>query len=75
MATIGRLDAVAELPNGMRAPRARRLAGLARPAPRVPDGVPQPGVSVLVNWAWNYLTYDRGNRIVADADLRRLPDP
>jgi hypothetical protein len=30
---------------------------------------------VLVNWAWNYLTYDRGSRIVGDADLNRVPDP
>ena len=24
--------------------------------------------NVLVNWAWNYLTYDRGARLLAEAD-------
>jgi hypothetical protein len=31
-------------------------------------------VSVIVNWAWNYLTWDRGPRLVfrADADDPRV---
>jgi hypothetical protein len=27
---------------------------------------------VLVNWAWNYLTYDRASRILAESDRERL---
>ena len=29
-------------------------------------------VRVLVNWAWNYLTYDRGSRLIGE-DLERRP--
>jgi NADH dehydrogenase len=68
MATIGRHDAVAEFPNG------RRLAGF-------PGWVAWLGLhlvyligfrnraNVLVNWAWNYITFDRGSRIVAERDV------
>ncbi|WP_227462250.1 NAD(P)/FAD-dependent oxidoreductase [Desertimonas flava] len=68
MATIGRHDAVAEFPSG------RRLTGFA-------GWVAWLGLhlvyligfrnraNVLVNWAWNYLTFDRGSRIVAERDL------
>ena len=42
MATIGRHDAVTELPNGIAPRRPARVAVVARPAPRVPDRVPQP---------------------------------
>ncbi len=63
MATIGRHDAVTEFPSG------RRLTGF-------PGWVAWLGLhlvyligfrnraNVLVNWAWNYLTYDRGSRII-----------
>jgi len=27
--------------------------------------------NVLVNWAWNYLTYDRGSRVIVEPD----PEP
>jgi NADH dehydrogenase len=67
MATIGRHDAVAEFPNGW------RLSG--------PIGwVAWLGLhlvylmgfrnrlNVFVNWAWNYVTYDRGSRILAESD-------
>jgi len=69
MATIGRHDAVAELPSG------RRLSG--------PVGwVAWLGLhlvylmgfrnraNVLVNWAWNYLTYDRGSRLLSESARR-----
>ena len=59
MATIGRHSAVTELPFGLDPEGVRRLGGVARPTPRLPHRVPQPGV-VLLNWAWNYVTYDRG---------------
>jgi NADH dehydrogenase len=70
MATIGRHDAVTELPNGW------RLSG--------PIGwlswlglhlVYLMGfrnrLNVLVNWAWNYVTYDRGSRILRESERER----
>ena len=33
-------------------------------------------LNVLVNWAWNYATYDRGARLLASGDEgARRPDP
>jgi NADH dehydrogenase len=29
-------------------------------------------VNVLVNWAWNYLTYDRGARLLAEEHRAEL---
>jgi NADH dehydrogenase len=70
MATIGRNDAVTELPSG------RRLSGF-------PGWLAWLGLhlvyligfrnraNVLLNWAWNYLTFDRHSRIVAARDVRR----
>jgi NADH dehydrogenase len=65
MATIGRHDAVAELPGGIRLTgvlgwwawlglHLLYLIGFRNRA------------NVLVNWTWNYVTYDRGSRIVGD---------
>ena len=65
MATIGRHDAVAELPGGIRLTgvigwwawlglHLLYLIGFRNRA------------NVLVNWAWNYVTYDRGSRIVGE---------
>ena len=65
MATIGRHDAVAELRGGIRLTgfvgwlawlglHVLYLIGFRNRA------------NVLVNWAWNYVTYDRGSRIVGD---------
>jgi NADH dehydrogenase len=73
MATIGRADAVTELPNGV------RLSGF-------PGWIAWLGLhlvylmgfrnraNVLLNWAWNYLTYDRHSRIVAERDAARARD-
>jgi NADH:quinone reductase (non-electrogenic) len=70
MATIGRNDAVTELPSGL------RLSGLL-------GWLAWLGLhllyligfrnraNVLLNWAWNYFTYDRHSRIVAARDVRR----
>ena len=65
MATIGRHAAVAELPNGLRfgGPLAW-LAWLALPLVMLIGF--RNRANVLVNWAWNYLTYDRGSRVVVD---------
>jgi NADH dehydrogenase len=73
MATIGRNDAVAELPLGLRFTgrigwamwlglHLIQLIGFRN------------RLSVLVDWSWNYLTWDRGARIIvapprAEADL------
>jgi NADH dehydrogenase len=70
MATIGRNDAVTELPNGL------RLSGLL-------GWLAWLGLhllyligfrnraNVVLNWTWNYVTYDRHSRIVAARDVRR----
>ncbi len=63
MAAIGRHDAVCELPGGIRLSgpvgwaawlglHLVKLVGFRNRA------------SVLLNWSWNYLTYDRGGRLV-----------
>jgi len=65
MATIGRNDAVVELPGGIRF-RGRigwvawlvlhlfMLIGFRN------------RLNVMVNWAWNYITWDRGSRIISE---------
>ena len=70
MATIGRNDAVTELPSGV------RLFGLV-------GWLAWLGLhllfligfrnraNVLLNWAWNYATFDRHSRLVAARDVRR----
>ena len=67
MATIGRHDAVAEFPGG------QRLSGpLGWMAWLGLHIVYLMGfrnrANVLVNWTWNYLTYDRAARLLADSD-------
>ncbi|MEP7202334.1 MAG: NAD(P)/FAD-dependent oxidoreductase [Ilumatobacteraceae bacterium] len=65
MATIGRNQAVAEFPNGLRfhgfigwlmwlGLHLIELMGFRNRA------------NVLVNWAWNYITYDRGSRLLLE---------
>ena len=67
MATIGRNAAVVELPRGLKltgflgwvawlALHLVMLIGFRNRA------------NVLVNWAWNYLTYDRGSRLIIEPD-------
>ncbi|NNE73619.1 MAG: FAD-dependent oxidoreductase, partial [Acidimicrobiales bacterium] len=71
MATIGRHSAVVELPNGLRFSgflgwvawlllHLIMLIGFRNRA------------NVLVNWAWNYLTYDRGSRVIVDDQPQEL---
>jgi NADH dehydrogenase len=67
MATIGRHEAVTELANGWRfsgplgwvAWLGLHLVYLMGFRNRI---------KVFVDWAWNYLTYDRGNRILREVD-------
>ncbi len=67
MATIGRHDAVAQLPGGL------RFSGpLGWLAWLVLHLVMLIGfrnrANVLVNWAWNYVTYDRGSRLIVQEE-------
>lgn len=65
MATIGRRAAVAELPGGVRLRGA--LAWLAWLGLHLVTLVGKRNrASVLLNWAWNYLTWDRGPRLILD---------
>ena len=68
MATIGRSHAVAELPLGIKLKgfpawlswlvlHLFMLAGFRN------------RISVFVNWAWNYLTWDRGPRLILEPDV------
>jgi NADH dehydrogenase len=67
MATIGRRAAVAELPGGIRLRGG--LAWLAWLGLHLVFLVGKRNrASVLLNWAWNYLTWDRGPRLVLRAD-------
>lgn len=68
MATIGRNVAVAELPNGL---RLRGFVGwVAWLGLHLVELVGlRNRLNVLVNWGWNYLTYDRGARLLARDDL------
>jgi len=65
MATVGRNTGLVELPNGLRVSgwagwvawlglHVLMLMGFRNRA------------NVMVNWAWNYLTYDRGSRIIVE---------
>jgi NADH dehydrogenase len=65
MATIGRRAAVAELPGGIRLRGG--LAWLAWLGLHLVFLVGKRNrASVLLNWAWNYLTWDRGPRLILD---------
>jgi len=72
MATIGRRAAVAELPG-----RIRLRGGLAWLAWLGLHLVFLVGkrnrLSVLLNWAWNYLTWDRGPRLILRPEARQAP--
>jgi NADH dehydrogenase len=76
MATIGRRAAVAELPGGIKLRGTLAwlswlglhilyLAGLRNRA------------SVLLNWAWSYVTWDRGPRLIVrpNVEPERVPEP
>jgi NADH:quinone reductase (non-electrogenic) len=66
MATIGRRAAVAELPG--RIHLRGGLAWLAWLGLHLVTLVgPRNRASVLLNWAWNYLTWDRGPRLITDS--------
>jgi NADH dehydrogenase len=73
MATIGRNQAVVEFPNGLRfhgfigwlmwlGLHLIELMGFRNRA------------NVFVNWAWNYITYDRGSRLLVNPPTRGMRD-
>jgi NADH:ubiquinone reductase (H+-translocating) len=71
MATIGRRSAVAELPGGLRFRGTLGwLAWLGVHLVFLIDF--RNKAVVLVNWAWNYLTWDRASRVILD-DGSRTP--
>ncbi|MCU1392825.1 MAG: FAD-dependent oxidoreductase [Ilumatobacteraceae bacterium] len=73
MATIGRHDAVAELANGMRL--SGTLGWLAWLGLHIVYLMGfRNRANVLVNWTWNYLTYDRAARLLTEDDVSR-PQP
>ncbi len=68
MATVGRASAVAQLPGGFRL--SGLLGWLAWLALHLVQLVGfRNRINVLVNWAWNYLTYDRASRIIPEAEI------
>ena len=70
MATIGRRAAVAELPGRIRLRGV--LAWLAWLGLHLVYLVGKRNrASVLLNWAWNYLTWDRGPRLILRPEARR----
>jgi len=73
MATIGRRAAVAQLPLGIRL--TGTLAWLAWLGLHLVQLIGfRNRLSVLLNWAWNYLTWDRAARIIVDVEDPR-PEP
>jgi NADH dehydrogenase len=67
MATIGRHDAVTELANGWRfSGPLGWLAWLGLHLVYLMGF--RNRIKVFVDWAWNYVTYDRGSRILREAD-------
>jgi NADH dehydrogenase len=71
MATIGRNQAVAQLPLGLKLTgMIGWLAWLGLHLVYLMGF--RNRINVLVNWAWNYLTYDRAARLLAP-DTHRLP--
>ncbi len=65
MATIGRKDAVAELPGGLKL--SGTLGWLAWLGVHLVFLVGSRNrLVVMTNWAWNYLTWDRANRVIIE---------
>ena len=71
MATIGRHDAVTELANGWRlSGPIGWLAWLGLHLVYLMGF--RNRVAVFVDWAWNYLTFDRSSRILREAERRQV---
>ena len=73
MATIGRHEAVAEFPNGLRV--SGFLGWLAWLGLHIVYLMGfRNRANVLLNWTWNYFTYDRAARLVSNDDAGRPRD-
>ncbi|MCU1392947.1 MAG: FAD-dependent pyridine nucleotide-disulfide oxidoreductase, partial [Ilumatobacteraceae bacterium] len=73
MATIGRHDAVAELPIGLRL--SGPLGWMAWLGLHIVYLMGfRNRANVLVNWTWNYFTYDRAARLLTEDDVDPGPD-
>ena len=73
MATIGRHEAVAEFPNGLRV--SGFLGWLAWLGLHIVYLMGfRNRANVLLNWTWNYFTYDRAPRLVSTDDAARPSD-
>ena len=71
MATIGRHDAVTELPGGLRF--GGPLGWLSWLGLHLVYLVGfRNKLNVFINWTWNYLTYDRGSRILRERERGEL---
>jgi NADH dehydrogenase len=74
MATIGRNQAVAEFPSGLRFHG--RLGWLMWLGLHLVYLIGfRNRVAVFVNWAWNYITYDRSARTLVESTSERVPAP
>jgi NADH dehydrogenase len=74
MATIGRNQAVAEFPSGLRFHG--RLGWLMWLGLHLVYLIGfRNRVAVFVNWAWNYITYDRSARTLVESTRDRVPTP
>jgi NADH dehydrogenase len=67
MATIGRRSAVAELPGGIKLSGTLGWMSWLGVHLLFLIGFRNRAV-VLVNWAWNYLTWDRGSRVILESE-------
>jgi NADH:ubiquinone reductase (H+-translocating) len=74
MATIGRRAAVAELPLGIKLQGGLGWFSWLGVHLVFLIGFRNRAV-VLVNWAWNYLTWDRASRVILDDGSRSATDP
>jgi NADH dehydrogenase len=73
MATIGRHAAVTELANGWRISGPIGWAAWLGLHLVYLMGF-RNRISVFVNWVWNYLTYDRGSRILRESEREHVDD-
>ena len=74
MATIGRRSAVAELPGGLRFGGTLGWVAWLGVHLTFLIGFRNRAV-VLVNWAWNYLTWDRASRVIVEDGSDEKPGP
>ncbi len=78
LATIGRSKAVGAVPRRPAAVGPLGVDGVALHSRPLPGRLPQPRHLVLIEWAWAYLTFQRGARLItgpAHRDVLEQPTP